>query len=42
MRACDVAMEYRNKFGKDVLIDLVCFRRRYIANMHNTFLYKTP
>lgn len=28
MRACNVAMEYRNKFGKDVLVDLVCFRRR--------------
>ncbi|XP_065883214.1 2-oxoadipate dehydrogenase complex component E1-like [Dysidea avara] len=28
VRACSVALQYRNMFGKDVLVDMMCFRRR--------------
>ena len=27
MRACQVAIDYRTKFKKDVIVDLMCFRR---------------
>lgn len=27
MRAVDIAFQYRNMFRKDVIIDLICYRR---------------